>query len=48
MFVDERAIIHYCAVAIGFVEPASKRPEHTLPADEPMAIWSGFVDYSHL
>ena len=23
----------YCAVAIGFVEPASKKQEHTLPAD---------------
>ena len=31
VFVDERAI--YCAVAMGFVEPASKKQEHTLPAD---------------
>ena len=23
----------YCAVAMGFVEPATKKPEHTLPAD---------------
>ena len=28
MVVDERAL--YCAVAMGFVEPASKKQEHTL------------------
>ena len=33
---------------MGFVEPASKKPEHTLPADLLMAIWSGFVDYSQI
>ena len=46
MFFDERAII--CAVARGFVETASKMPEHTFPADYPMLICSGFVDYSRI
>ena len=30
---------------MGFVEQSSKKPEHSLPADYPMAIWNGFVDY---
>ena len=33
---------------MGFVDPANKKQEHTLPADYPMAIWSGFVDYSRI
>ena len=33
---------------LGFVQPANKKQEHTLPADQPMAIWSGFVDYSRI
>ena len=33
---------------MGFVELASKKPERTLAADKPMAIWSVFVDYSQI
>ena len=29
----------------GFEEPVNKKPEYTLPADLPIAIWSEFVDY---
>ena len=28
---------------MGFVKPASKKPEYTLLADKPMAVWSGIV-----
>ena len=30
-------------MAMGFVKPASKKPEYTLLADKPMAVWSGIV-----
>ena len=28
---------------MGFVKPVSKKPEYTLLADKPMAVWSGIV-----
>ena len=28
---------------MGFVKPASKKPEYTVLADKPMAVWSGIV-----
>ena len=28
---------------MGFVKPASKKPEYTLLADKPMAVWSRIV-----
>ena len=49
VLVDERAIImDYRTDAIVFVELASKKPEHALPADWPMAIWSEIVHYSQI
>ena len=32
----------------GFEEPASKKPEHTLPAEQQIVIWSGSVDCSQI